>query len=509
MAKKESALILGVNALHQHRLNDAKGHFLKARNNAVDNPAATAESTQLLSQVLYKQGKFREAAHECALARRIYEKLGDEVRIGRCLHMCGMLEFAHGNEKAALSEYDKAMAIAKKYKNKQEVARLLHQTGVALESLGSKNEAKKSFVHSLAIAREFEDLEQISASLYHLAIIEADEGNKEKALAHFEESLAIRLQYRSYIGKDSVILFNIAMLATELGHLDSALRAMIEFLDLPKDHETKHGKKIELGIEFVRGKMGRDHFVKVWRSITGVNPPSKHFSHPKEIWERSRELTECGDDHLTANELSKALTCYERAIEPLYELKELFEKRNETLRFSLVNSDLASILSRLAWVLREINEPREAMNDWIKIVEYLEYAVAHLPTVKPRLQEARKLLQAHDELSVQKEALDLHAAKTHPAAWRAAQLIVEQLGNLNKKDREEVFLSACWNSLFPGQLHDPDDPDYPCKKTRFEEFMQTHQNSVAEAVEPLAQYDLKKLKLGNDSLNAIWADDEH
>jgi tetratricopeptide (TPR) repeat protein len=496
-------LLLGLSALRERRLEDAKHYFRVAFNDALTDPETKAEASLQLSQAFFRNGEIEEAAQECARAQHAYEALRDEESVGRCLHVRGMLELGRDNAASAVREFARAMTIAEKYDSNPDICRLLHQTGIALQLLGKKDDAREKFKRALEIARSLEDDEQVSASSYHLAVLFVDDGNNEEGLKYYEESVALRRGYQPDTLDDTTVLFTIADLATKLGRHERALQAMIEVRALPGTKSEALENRLDLNIEYLRGQMGRDQFVQAWRSSTAQNPPGRYLSHPKEVWERSQTLTAEGDELVCAKEFSKARTCYERAIEPMRDLDALFEKRNETLRLFLLNRDLAAPLARLAWVLREMDEPQCATDAWEQVAACLARAVTYLPnqqeSIEPLLKNAQAQIAALRDFTAQAEALDQVRAGMHPTAWRSAQLFADQFGHFKAGEESGILLHCCWSALFPGQDFDPKAPDYSRKDARFREFVTQEQINIINATKPLVEYRYRKIKIGIDS----------
>jgi DNA-binding SARP family transcriptional activator/Tfp pilus assembly protein PilF/DNA-binding XRE family transcriptional regulator len=184
---------------------------------------AQANTLISLGQVLWLQGRYRQAAHHLQQALALYGELGDRLGQARTLANLGLVEWHQGRYRQAAQHRRRALAIYRELGDRLGQARTLNNLGMGDLRQGRYQRAADHHREALVLFREIGDRDGEACALDNLGVVDLRQGRYQQAGDHHQQAL---------------ILFR------EIGYRDGEAEAL-DHLGLVDRHLGRHQRAID------------------------------------------------------------------------------------------------------------------------------------------------------------------------------------------------------------------------------------------------------------------------
>lgn len=189
---------------------------------------------EVLGGIYFEQGKYQLSLQNTLEAVRLFEEVGDQVRIGDGLKQLADIEYQLENYKSSLKYAREAVEIYQANSDKIYHSYAGNTAGLAAQQLGQRELAQEYFTTSLSLAREMNIMSMISKNLNDLARLAYQESNYSRARQFLEESLEISRNGNIQLGLTAT-LQELANLDVEQGNYSRALSSIREVVDIAEE----------------------------------------------------------------------------------------------------------------------------------------------------------------------------------------------------------------------------------------------------------------------------------
>jgi len=162
------------------------------------------------------------------------------------LYNSGNVEYALGQNSAALRSYSEALAIFRKVNDRKHEAVSLYSSGNVDKDLGRYDAALRSYADALAIYRQVDDRDGEAFDLNNAGIVDKDLGRYDAALRSYAEALAIFRQVKDRNG-EALALMNIGAVDELRGYNVAALHLLSGALAIFRQLKDRFDEASALG----------------------------------------------------------------------------------------------------------------------------------------------------------------------------------------------------------------------------------------------------------------------
>ena len=131
--------------------------------------------------IMYHLHRLDEALEGLLESKRMFEEIGDEVRVGRVLNNLGLVYEKQGEVQKAIKHYRESIRVKEAISDKEDVALSLYNLGRLYRSRGDFKHALESLERSLAIREEIGNERAIAATLNEIGSIYLLRGELDSA----------------------------------------------------------------------------------------------------------------------------------------------------------------------------------------------------------------------------------------------------------------------------------------------------------------------------------------
>jgi CHAT domain-containing protein len=185
-----------------NEFDEAREHYTSALNiyRELRSPNAEALSLLYLGRLYRSRGKTEDAFDYCNQSIRISRKM-DKVRLeAYALIEIAAIEHGYGRTQKALGIYQRLLGIYKRTGDSRGRAKTLNQMGKVYYKEGRTRRAVECFEQALALSQKVKDRAEETLLHYNLALAARDLGHTERALTHATASVDLSEAAREQTG---------------------------------------------------------------------------------------------------------------------------------------------------------------------------------------------------------------------------------------------------------------------------------------------------------------------
>lgn len=185
-----------------------------------------------------RQSKFKEAQAILHFARKLVERVGDEIGVADILRRIGANHFDQGEFAPAMDYYQKSLTASERAGDDYLTARALNNIGIVHHDRGEFDQALGYFRRALATGEPAGDKVMITAWLNNIGNCLRGLGDYETALEYYRRSVAMGEAARDKPGV-ALALSNVGVVHYQTGDYANALELFNKSLDVNQELSNK------------------------------------------------------------------------------------------------------------------------------------------------------------------------------------------------------------------------------------------------------------------------------
>jgi len=193
-----------------------------------------------LGSLLLTRSDYDEALERLAIAREVFEEIGDRRGVAGVTNNRGLIAKERGRYDVARAAFEEALAINRELGNREWETTNLNNLALVMMELRDDEGAERHLLEALRLARELGLTFQEASYLNNLGIIYGDRGEPGKADRHHREALESARRHGN-VRDESIALTNLGAAALELGEHDRAREVIEEGLGVKRRLDDRVG----------------------------------------------------------------------------------------------------------------------------------------------------------------------------------------------------------------------------------------------------------------------------
>ncbi len=263
----------GLLASRQHDASSAKSHYDRARSlyQELGDEEGIARCLYGLGRESLRQGDTAVARSFLERCVEIWRRLGQQPAIARALKELGYVELRQGDAELARALFEESLTIARELGMKDEIAWSLIDVGSLARERGNYQQAAALYSESLSLFKEQGDKPGIAWVRENLGYVSRHDGDYEQAARHFMESL---LSFRE-LGQPwgiAASMAGLAGVAESTGRAEHAARLLGASEKLLNSIGFVREERIEYAraLAAIRGELSEQAFAAAWAEGTAM-----------------------------------------------------------------------------------------------------------------------------------------------------------------------------------------------------------------------------------------------